>query len=39
MRRLPPGFVCDMYVLRQKYDDEQHGIKRKDEEDNPELEW
>lgn len=25
----PPGLVMDMYIMRRKYDDEQHGIKRK----------
>jgi hypothetical protein len=24
-----PGFVLDMYLMRRKYDDEQHFIKRK----------
>jgi hypothetical protein len=28
MRKLAPGMVCDLYVLRQRYDDQQHGIKR-----------
>lgn len=23
-----PGFVADMYIMRRKYDDEQHGLKR-----------
>lgn len=32
MRRHTPGFVIDMYLMRRKYDDEQHGIKRKREE-------
>lgn len=26
-----PGFVMDMYLLRQRYDDEQHFIRRKHE--------
>ena len=26
-----PGFVCDLYVYRQRYDDQQHGITRKKE--------
>lgn len=26
-----PGFVADMYIMRRKYDDEQHGIKRSSE--------
>lgn len=25
---MTPGTLCDLYVLRQRYDDEQHGIKR-----------
>ena len=25
---LTPGFLCDLYVLRRGYDDEQHGITR-----------
>ena len=28
MQELTPGFVCDMFVLRRSYDDEQHGISR-----------
>jgi len=28
MGRLAPGFVCDLYVMRQRYDDQQHGIRR-----------
>lgn len=24
-----PGFVLDMYAARRRYDDEQHGVKRK----------
>lgn len=28
MRALAPGMICDLYVLRQRYDDQQHGIKR-----------
>ena len=24
-----PGFILDMYLMRMRYDDEQHGIKRK----------
>jgi len=27
-REMSPALVCDMYVLRQRYDDEQHGITR-----------
>lgn len=29
MGRMPPGLVCDLYVMRLRYDDEEHGIKRK----------
>ena len=28
MLRLAPGMICDLFVLRQRYDDQQHGIKR-----------
>lgn len=31
MGPMPPGLICDMYVMRQRYDDEQHGIRRKKE--------
>ena len=27
-RQLTPGFLCDLFVLRRGYDDEQHGITR-----------
>ncbi len=27
-RELTPGFLCDLFVLRRGYDDEQHGITR-----------
>lgn len=27
--RLAPGAVLDFYIMRLKYDDQQHGIKRK----------
>ena len=27
-RTLAPGFLCDLFVLRRGYDDEQHGIVR-----------
>lgn len=23
-----PGFVADLYIMRRRYDDEQHGLKR-----------
>ena len=29
MGRMPPGLICDLYVMRMGYDDEQHGIRRK----------
>ncbi len=29
MHTMAPGLVCDLYVLRQRYDDEQHRIRRK----------
>lgn len=25
---MTPGYLCDLYVLRRDYDDEQHGITR-----------
>lgn len=28
MGRLAPGFICDLFVYRQRYDDQQHGLKR-----------
>lgn len=28
MKPLAPGMICDLYILRQRYDDQQHGIKR-----------
>lgn len=28
VRRAQPGAVIDLYIYRQRYDDEQHGIKR-----------
>ncbi|MBR4458273.1 MAG: hypothetical protein IKS31_04880 [Clostridia bacterium] len=31
-RSLCPGLLCDLYILRQAYDDEQHGISRKKRE-------
>ena len=27
-QELTPGFLCDLFVLRRGYDDEQHGISR-----------
>lgn len=32
-RRLSPGMLLDLYVLRRAYDDEQHGIKRGNNDD------
>ena len=33
-KEMTPGFLCDLYVLRRAYDDEQHGITReKDDHD------
>lgn len=29
--RSTPGLIEDLYVYRQRYDDQQHGIKRKKE--------
>ncbi len=31
MRRMAPGKICDMYVYRLRYDDMEHGIRRKKE--------
>ena len=28
MGSMPPGLICDLFILRRRYDDEQHGIKR-----------
>ena len=28
MGPLAPGLICDLFVMRQRYDDQQHGIKR-----------
>ena len=28
MGKMPPGLVCDLYIYRQRYDDQQHGIRR-----------
>ena len=33
MGPLAPGLVCDLYAYRMRYDDEQHGIKRKEARD------
>lgn len=29
MGPLPPGLICDLYVMRLGYDDQEHGIRRK----------
>jgi hypothetical protein len=29
MGTMPPGLICDLYVMRLRYDDEEHGIKRR----------
>jgi len=31
MGRLAPGLVCDLYILRMRYDDMEHGIRREKE--------
>lgn len=31
---MAPGLLCDLYILRRRYDDTQHGIRRKPK-DNP----
>jgi len=28
MGKMAPGLVCDLFILRMRYDDQQHGIKR-----------
>ena len=28
MGRMPPGLVCDLYIMRQAYDDDEHGVSR-----------
>lgn len=28
MRKLTPGLICDLYIMRLRYDDEEHGIRR-----------
>ena len=35
LRPLSPGLVCDLYVLRRRYDDDQHGLHR--ETDNHDI--
>lgn len=29
MHTMPPGVICDLFVMRQRYDDTEHGIRRK----------
>ncbi len=29
MGRMSPGLVCDLYIMRLRYDDAEHGILRK----------
>lgn len=31
MQELPPGILLDEYVYRRQYDDQQHGIRRGEE--------
>ncbi len=31
-QELTPGFLCDLFVLRRGYDDEQHGIVREQDD-------
>ena len=26
---MPPGMICDLFIYRMRYDDGQHGIRRK----------
>lgn len=26
---MKPGLLCDLYIMRLRYDDEEHGIRRK----------
>ena len=34
MGSMAPGLICDLFILRRRYDDEQHGIRRtKDDHD------
>lgn len=30
-QRSSPGFIEDLYIYRQRYDDQQHGIRRRKE--------
>lgn len=32
MRPLLPGLVCDLFLLRRKYDDDQHDIQRQQDD-------
>ncbi len=29
MLHMPPGLVCDLFIYRRQYDDQQHGITRR----------
>lgn len=31
-QELTPGYLCDLFVLRRAYDDEQHGILREEDD-------
>ena len=31
MGPMAPGLICDLYVMRLRYDDMEHGIRRKKE--------
>lgn len=31
MHTMPPGVVCDLFIMRMRYDDQEHGIRRKKE--------
>ncbi len=31
-KELEPGYLCDLFVLRRAYDDEQHGIRRENDD-------
>lgn len=26
---MPPGMICDLFIYRMRYDDAQHGIRRR----------
>ena len=29
MGPMEPGMICDLYIMRMRYDDDQHGVIRK----------